>query len=84
MLMGWPTLSHEESHALRFIPEDINAWQVARNASGASGYAYRVPSCVHMELVYIRNIHLRLAVSSVPPENRWGFAAWATVSVRSS
>lgn len=78
MLADWP---HQESSALRYVPEDIQAWQAARNASGASGYAYHVPSCVHMHLVYIRNIHLRVAVSSVAPEKVWGFADWATVSV---
>lgn len=88
MLKDWPRLSPEESAALRYIPANMSAWQTVRpgwlGAMGQwSSYALRVPSCAHMELLFLRNVHLRLAVSSVPAESRWLFTGWATVSTRS-
>lgn len=87
MLMGWPRQSTAETRPLRFIPENMTAWQLAHvnwSASSGlwSGYGLHVPSCAHMELFFLRNVHLRLANSNVPPVKRIAFAPWATVSIR--
>lgn len=83
MLMDWPRIPLEKSRFLRYIPEDVDVWIKANNVSGRGHYpafSFRVPSCPPMELVYLRSVHLNLAVSSVPKDFRWIYLAWAKVS----
>jgi len=86
MLMDRPRLSSEEVKAVRYVPENMSATQMMRPRGDRPdwrSYALHVPSCPRMTLVFLRNVHLRMAVSSVPREKRDLFTFWATVTMLS-